>query len=207
MFQQRSDEWYEERRGKATSSCIHKLLGIKGLGETGKTYAFEMAVEIVEGIDFEDGYVSFDMQTGIDREPLAFDKFKRLKSLNFLTVKESTFKALGMNTGGTPDGEVSDNSGLEIKCPKAVKFFRIVANGISELDQSWKDQAQHQMWVFGFKQVYFFVYTIYNGEEKWHEIIIHRDEERIDLIKKRLDEWVLFRDEYVELIKSNRQYD
>lgn len=206
MFQQRSEEWYEERKGKATSSCINKILGVKGLGETGKSYAFEMAVEIVEGIDLEDSYVSYDMQIGVDREPLAFDKFRALKSLNFLTVKESTFKALGDNTGGTPDGEVSDNSGLEIKCPKAVKFFKIVANGVDELDQSWLDQAQHQMYVFGFKQVYFFIYTIYNGEEKWHEIIIPRNEERIELIKKRLSEWVLVRDEYVKLLQSNKQY-
>lgn len=206
MLQQRSQEWYEERRGKATSSCISKLLGVKGLGETGKSYAFEMAVEIVEGIDTEENYVSFDMQVGIEREPLAFDKFKQLKSLQFLTVKESTFKALGKDTGGTPDGEVSDNSGLEIKCPKAVKFFRIVAKGVEELDQSWIDQAQHQMMVFGFKQVYFFIYCIYNGEEKWHEIVLPRNEERISLIKSRLTEWVKYRDEYVELIKSNKQY-
>ena len=42
---QRSEEWFKQREGRATASEIHKLMGIKGLGETGKTYAFEKAIE------------------------------------------------------------------------------------------------------------------------------------------------------------------
>ena len=41
---QRSSEWFKERWGKFTASSIHKLLGIRGLGETGKTYAIERAI-------------------------------------------------------------------------------------------------------------------------------------------------------------------
>ncbi len=41
----------------------------------------------------------------------------------------------------------------------------------------------------------------------WHEIIIQRDEVMIDLIKKRIDEAVIIRDEYVEKLRSNIQFN
>lgn len=199
-----SEEWYKARYGKFTSSNIHSLMGAKGLGDTGRTYAFELAVEILHGRDLEDNYVSFDMNVGIEREPYAFDQFKQNKSLQFLTVEPCSFKALGDNTGSTPDGIVSDNSGLEIKCPKSKNFFRIVAT--NEVDKKWYDQMQHQMYVWGFKQTYFFTYTIYNSVPMWHEIVFQRDEERIELMKSRISEATTIRDEFVEAIKRNRQY-
>mgnify|MGYP003473559635 FL=1 len=45
--EQRSQEWYDLRKGVFTSSEAHKLLGIKGLGQTGETYALEKAIEII----------------------------------------------------------------------------------------------------------------------------------------------------------------
>ena len=45
MSEQRSNEWLEQRYGKFTSSEIHKLLGVRGLGETGKNYAIDKAIE------------------------------------------------------------------------------------------------------------------------------------------------------------------
>lgn len=201
---QRSPEWYAKRRGKFTSSRINDLMGIKGLGKTGETYAFEMAVDIAEGWDEDDTFMSYDMKVGVEMEPYAFQKFKQLKSTEFLEVNECGFFALNDNTGGSPDGLVSDNSVLEIKCPKPNKLFRLITDGI--IDQVYIDQMQHQIWVTAAKQAYFFNYCIRNGEEKWHEIIVPRDQSRIDLIKTRIDEAVVIRDQYVELLKSNRQY-
>ena len=73
-MQQRSKEWFEARRGKFTSSEIHKLMGIKGLGKTGETYCFEKACEVVFGIDEDANFESFDMQRGTELEPYAFEK-------------------------------------------------------------------------------------------------------------------------------------
>ena len=68
---QGTDEWFENRKGKFTGSKIANLLGIKGLGKTGETYAFEQAVEKLYG-RLEDSFLSYDMQRGIDLETLAF---------------------------------------------------------------------------------------------------------------------------------------
>ena len=39
-------EWFDQRLGKFTSSRIHELMGIKGLGKTGESYAFEISVSV-----------------------------------------------------------------------------------------------------------------------------------------------------------------
>lgn len=200
---QRSPEWYAKRNGKFTSSRINDLMGIKGLGKTGETYAFELAVDIVEGRN-DDDFMSYDMKVGVETEPYAFDQFRQNKSIEFLEVNTCDFFELNSNTGGSPDGIVSDNSVLEIKCPKPNKLFRLVVDGL--IDQVYIDQMQHQMWVTGCKQAYFFNYCIYNGEPKWHEIIVPRDQDRIDLMKVRINEAVILRDQFIDLLKSNRQY-
>jgi len=64
-MEQRTAEWHNARLGKFTASEIHKLMGVKGLGETGKTYAFEKAIEQLYGL-IDENFVSFDMQIGFD---------------------------------------------------------------------------------------------------------------------------------------------
>lgn len=201
---QRSPEWYTKRLGKFTSSRINDLMGVKGLGKIGETYAFELAVEIVEGKNDEDAFMSYDMKMGVENEPYAFEQFKRNKSVDFITVEPCDFFELNSNTGGSPDGIVSDGAVLEIKCPKPNKLFRLVVDGI--IDQVYIDQMQHQMWVTGLDRAYFFNYCIYNGEPKWHEIVVPRDQSRIVLIKERIEEAAGIRDKFVEQLKSNRQY-
>ena len=46
-MEQRSDEWYEIRRGKFTASEIHKLMGVKGLGKTGLTYIDDVVADML----------------------------------------------------------------------------------------------------------------------------------------------------------------
>jgi putative phage-type endonuclease len=202
---QRTPEWYAKRRGKFTSSRINELMGIKGLGKTGESYAFELAVEITNGLDLSDDYVSFDMQRGIEHEPLAFNKFAELKEVDFLSVIKCDFFELNKNTGGSPDGLVSDNSVLEIKCPKPNKFFRLVCDNV--IDACYIDQMQHQMFVTGTERAYFFNYLIYNGTPLWHEIVVERDQARINLMKQRIDEAVVIRDHFVELLNEKKQWD
>jgi len=205
MSGQRSAEWFAQRAGKFTSSRISELMGIKGLNDLGRTYAFDMAVELFEGRNLDEDFVSFDMQRGIDLEPLAFECFKELKKLDFLKVTESDFIKLNEDTGGSPDGHVSDNSGLEIKCPKPNKFFKLVCN--NEIDAKYLDQMQHQMMCSNTIQTYFFNYIIYNGKPMYHEIIVLRNEERIELIKARIKEAVIIRDEYISQLESKQQWN
>jgi exodeoxyribonuclease (lambda-induced) len=201
-MEQRTAEWHNERLGLFTASEIHKLMGIKGLGEMGKTYAFEKAVETLFG-KVEDNFVSYDMERGIELEPLAFAKFKELKSLEFLEVEECGFFKKDFY-GASPDGLVSDNAVLEIKCPKAGTFFKLVVD--NEIDKKYFYQMQHQMMCTGKDKAYFFNYFIFEGQEYWHEIIVEKDEKVCDLIQDRILEAEQIKKEYINKLKSNKQW-
>ena len=203
MLEQRSEEWFNARLGRFTASEISKLMGIKGLGKTGETYAIEKAIESVAGKD-EREIFSADLKRGVELEPLAFKKFAETKFFDFLDVEETTFFEYGDHSGATPDGLVSDNSNLEIKCPQLVKFYKIVADG--EIDTVYDWQMQHQMLCTDREKSYFFNYIIDKGIEYWHEIVIPREEKKIDLIKVRLDEAIEIKLNYIAKITANKQW-
>lgn len=203
MLEQRSEEWFNARLGRFTASEISKLMGVKGLGKTGESYAIEKAIESVAGKDDREIF-SGDLKRGVELEPLAFKKFAENKFFDFLDVEETTFFEYGDHSGATPDGLVSDNSILEIKCPQLVKFYKIVADG--EIDTVYEWQMQHQMLCADRENSYFFNYIIDKGIEYWHEIIVNRDEKKIDLIKSRLNEAIEIKLNYIEKINSNKQW-
>lgn len=200
---QRVDSWYKERKGKFTASEIHKLMGIKGLGETGKTYAIEKAIEEVFDV-IEDNFISFDMQRGIDLEPLAFAKFSELKQLDFISVEHCGFISNNENSGSSPDGLVSDNSVLEIKCPKNETFFKLVVS--NEIDKKYFYQMQKQIDDTDSEKAYFFNYCVINGVEYWHEIIVNRCDETIKLMNERIKEAAEIKKEFIKQLNKNKQW-
>jgi len=202
-IQQRSLDWQNQRLGKFTASEIYKLMGIKALGETGKSYAFDKAVETVFG-EVEENFVSYDMQVGIDTEPLAFAKFKELKSLQFIEVKNCGFFNVGKNSGASPDGLVGEDAILEIKCPKASTFFKLVAT--NEIDTKYLYQMQMQMMATNRKKAHFFNYFVFEGKEYWHEIIIEQDEAICDKIWDRILEAEKEKENYIKLLTENKQF-
>jgi exodeoxyribonuclease (lambda-induced) len=201
--EQRSENWKIERYGKFSASEIIKLLGVRGLGETGKTYAIEKAIEELYG-EMEENFVSFDMQRGIELEPLAFAKFKELKELEFLEVTNCSFFKFNEDAGASPDGLVSDDAVLEIKCPKSTTFFELVAT--NEIDKKYYAQMQMQMLCTNRNKAYFFNYLIHEGTEYHHEIIVEREEVMIELIKTRLNEAIEIKKEYINKINTNKQW-
>lgn len=204
MSEQRTNEWHLQRYGKFTSSRFNDLMGIKGLGKTGETYAFEMACDIVMGLDLEDNYVSYDMQKGIELEPYAFEQFKAMVASDFLTVETCGFITINDYSGGSPDGIVNGTDPLEIKCPKRNKFLRLVADEI--IDQVYIDQMQHQMWALNAEKAYFHNYIVFNGVEYGHTIEVPRKEERIDLMKVRLIEAIEIREDFINKLNKNKQH-
>ena len=203
QIEQRSDEWRKQRHGKFSASEIHKLMGIRGLGETGKSYAIEKAIEQLYG-DVDENFISYDMERGIELEPLAFEKFKELKSLEFVDVLNCGFFTLSDSAGASPDGLVGHDAVLEIKCPKASTFFKLVAT--NEIDQKYFYQMQMQMICTGRDKAYFFNYIIIEGLEYWHTIIVERDATLCDKIIERIAEAIQIKEEYINKINNNKQF-
>ena len=205
-MEQRTEIWFNSRKGRFTASRISELLGIKGLGLTGENYAFEKATELVFGLYEEESFTSYDMQRGINLEPFAFRKFKELKTFSFLEVKESFFFPYTDNAGASPDGLVGEDCILEIKCPRPNKFFKLVSNGIEAIDKIYIDQMQMQMLCTGRNKAYLFNYLIHEGTEYYHEIIVERDELIVEKIKERLKEAIEIKLEYINKINKNQQW-
>lgn len=203
---QRSNDWFEARKGRFTASDIHKLLGVRGLGQTGESYIFEKAVEELFGLNEEDEFTSKDIQRGVTLEPLAFRKFQELKEFDFIEVQETTFFPYGLHAGASPDGLVGNDSILEIKCPRPNKFFNLVAKGIDAIDKEYIAQMQMQMLCTNSVKAYFFNYIIFNGFEMWHEIEVLRDDVQIELIKQRIEDAILIKNQYIEELKENKQF-
>lgn len=206
MSEQRSNEWFNQRLGRFTASQISQLMGVKGLGETGNTLAFDKAIEIVFGRDESWNVETWDMKRGKDQEQEAFELFEQLKAQQFIEVQKASFFPLGANSGASPDGLVGTDAVLEIKCPRPEKFFRIVKDGVSALDKSWTDQIQLEMKCTNSTKCYFFVFLKWQGENLYHELEIEYDAQRVDLILKRIEQAVIIRDEYVNELKTNKQF-
>mgnify|MGYP003643788334 CR=1 FL=1 len=202
-MEQRTLEWHEARKGKFTASEIYKLMGVRGLGETGKTYAIDKAIEELYG-DMEENFVSYDMERGTELEPLAFSKFSEIMDLDFILVNTCGFIDICENSGASPDGIVQENDILEIKCPKSSGFFKLVAT--NEIKDQYLYQMQMQMLATGGQKAYFFNYMIHEGLEYYHTITINRDDSVIDLMQQRISEAVKIKNEYINKIKNNRQW-
>jgi exodeoxyribonuclease (lambda-induced) len=198
---QRSEEWFKDRYGKFTASKIIDLLGVKGMGLTGETYAIDKAIEQLYG-EVEEGFTSKDMQRGIDLEPIAFAKFKEVHPN--LNVQNCSFFTYGEHAGASPDGLIDDDAILEIKCPKGKKFFRLVAE--ENIDKIYVAQMQMQMLATNRNKAYFFNYLEVNDKVYHHTIIVERDEDMIELIKERLEQAITIKKEYIEKIESKRQW-
>jgi len=228
QIQQRSPEWHKQRAKKFTASKIvslcadgsrkmteEELIEFKkenpksrktttwDIPEGLKTYALEKAIDFFVDPD-EDTFLSQAVEDGKETEPLAFEKFQSIKAMEFLEVSEAEFICKDGVSGSSPDGIVSNNSVLEIKCPNKTTFFRVVLTG--EIDKKYFFQMQKQMKDTGATQCYYFVYYIQDGEQYWHEIVVPRCKETIALIEERILIAVKLRDEYVQTITKNAQW-
>jgi exodeoxyribonuclease (lambda-induced) len=195
---QRSDNWRKARHGKFSASQIHRLLGLKGLGESGKTYALEKAIEEMYGdLEGDGGFVSFDMQRGIDLEPRVFDLFKE----QYPSAEKCSFFVIDEHSGASPDGLEGDDAVIEIKCPKSEKFFKITS-GALPMEKVYYAQMQMQMLATGRIKAYFVNYIRHDSQDYIHIQLVDRDEAMINLIQERIAEAVIIKNEHIEKLKQ-----
>ena len=132
-MEQRSEEWYEIRRGKFTASNIHKLMGVKGLGKTGLTYIDEVVADMLSDESEDERFENKAMRWGIDWEPVAAAWYA--KAFN-KELEERGFVLYSKDAGASPDRLIVDEKkGIEIKCPfnRANHLKHLKLNDASEL--------------------------------------------------------------------------
>lgn len=149
MEEQRTDEWFEKRRGKITGSAFNEVMNFTAKGEPGagrKNLVIRLAIERVAD-DRVETYQNFAMQRGIELEPFARAAYEAktgawVDQIDFIDHPKHPF------IGVSPDGLIDTNGMAEFKCPESQhKHFGALTNSAHVREYWW--QLQGQLWVAG----------------------------------------------------------
>lgn len=198
---QNSDEWFDLRLGKITSSNFDKICANMGksFGNPAKEYAQQKALERVTNKRYEDGYTNSYMERGQQLEPLAIDRYE---IETFSEVKNGGFSSINVY-GDSTDGMIGSNGCIEIKSviPKT-HWKNIQREGC---DPSYKWQIQGHLLISDKDWCDYVSYCPEFPYEK--QIYIQRIEKEINMqdeLKERLIEFEELVKHYVKLLTNDR---
>lgn len=128
-LEQGSDAWLQTRCGLLTASTIGKLLTPKldvANNDTSRGLTEMLVAERITGhVDYV--HPSFDMQLGTLNEPLArslyADQYEPVHEIGF-AIRDIG----GLKLGGSPDGLVGEQGGIEIKSRRPRSHLRTILN-------------------------------------------------------------------------------
>lgn len=143
MDEQRSDDWFTSRLGKATASRFADIM--RGSRLAGwKNYKAQLVAERLTGRR-EETWTSREMQHGIDTEPLA----RLMYSLHSGHIVELTgfIPHTELAAGASPDGLIGDDGGLEIKCPNSATHLHTLRS--AKVPVQYLPQIYGALWITG----------------------------------------------------------
>lgn len=142
-MEQRSAEWFAIRCGKATASRIADVVARtrSGYSASRANYEAELIAERLTG-QTASGYTNAAMQWGIDTEPEARAAYEfrhdcEVEEVGFLIHPRIS------ESGASPDGLVSDDGMVEIKCPNTATHIDALLGG--PIPAKYLTQMQWQM--------------------------------------------------------------
>jgi len=194
--QQNSQEWFDLRAGKITSSNFGTVCANmgKGFGDPAKRYAMKLAIERITGMPLDEGYSNVYMDRGHELEPMARHLYEEE---TFETVNNGGFFSNG-NIGCSPDGMVRDGM-IEIKSVVYnTQFERLIKGGY---DTKYKWQIEGNMLITGAAWCDFVSYCPELPENK--QLYVYRvepDPDRIKALLERLEEFEQLINDYSQIL-------
>lgn len=152
--EQRSSDWYALRAGKLTGSHadVPHAQPKKGATESvqRRDLRLALALERITGRSLDtDGYVSKDMQRGIDLEPAAFAAYEAATGV--LVQRVGFVEREQLAIGCSPDGVVIEGGRIvglvSLKCPKSATHWEYIADGVHPSE--YLAQSMHELLVTG----------------------------------------------------------
>jgi hypothetical protein len=134
--------WLQERAGKITASCFSDVLA-KGTGKVRETYMRRLLGELLSGKPYV-GYKNANMERGNEQEPFARMAYEAqtgniVEEVGFIPHPLYDF------AGGSPDGLIDEDGGIEIKSVMPhVQAITILDGGYPS---AHKAQIQGCLWV------------------------------------------------------------
>lgn len=193
---QGSTDWFIDRLGIPTGSMFHRLLTPRLKPSSSATaYLFEILAEDFAPIP-HDGSAGAWADRGIEMEAEAvkwyeFDRDVKVEQVGFIMSDDGS-------TGGSPDGLVGDDGGVEIKCKKLTTHIGYL---LGEDEHHHRCQCQGYLWITGRKwwDLVFYnpilppVVRRYEPEQEWLDAFLPQ----LEKFQARLSEArARLRDEY-----------
>lgn len=197
---QNSDEWFDLRLGRATSSNFGKIMANedKAFGIPAKEYAQKIALERVTGVrDESSSYTNASMLRGHELEPIACELYE---IETFTTVTNGGFNSYA-DLGDSPDGNVGDNGCIEIKSVIPTTHWKRLKLGGFDTAYQW--QIHGHIWLGKKEYCDFVSYCPEMPNSK--QLYIHRierDEEIIERMKIRLNDFIKLVEQNVEILEA-----
>ena len=196
-IEQGTEAWFNARAEKMTASNACAI-GNNGAGF--KTYINNLMAETYSSA-IKESYTNEDMERGNELEALARTVYE-METGN--EVEEVGFIELDEFTGCSPDGLIGEDGGLEIKCLKDEKYFKVLLEGIETVLSDYIWQIQMCLYVTGRK---WWDLVLYNPNYKKSILIlkVYPDKKYIDKLIIGLEtgkeKIKLIKDKYNKLIK------
>jgi len=186
--EQNSDEWFEMRGGRLTSSKLPVIMANfgKAFGEPAKKYAANIAIEQITGAAIPSDYSNSHMERGHEQEPLARMLYEES---TFTDVSNGGFYGSDF-IGCSPDGLVGADGVIEIKSVIPAIHFATVKR--QALDPAYRWQCIGNLKFTGREWLDFVSYCQNFPEGKQlfiHRLIATELEEEFKMIDERVSEF------------------
>lgn len=200
--EQNTDEWFDLRAGKLTSSKMGVIMANfgKSFGEPAKKYAVNIAIEQITGNPIQSTFSNEHMERGHEQEPIARTLYERE---SFCKVTNGGFFQSDF-IGCSPDGMVNNDGVIEIKSVIAPVHFASIKR--NTFDPAYKWQCIANMKFTGSDWLDFISFCADFPAGK--QLFIHRLErddyaEEFKMIDERVAEFKILVDESRQFIIEN----
>lgn len=198
--QQNTDEWFDLRLKKITSSNFDKIMANEGkaFGNPAIEYAQKKATEIVTGVRDERGFKGKYFEDGHMIEPLAISAYEMD---TFCEVTNGGFNHWQIY-GDSPDGNIGDVGCIEIKGVIQNTQWKRLKKGGYDLAYKW--QIQGHIWL-GNKQWCDFISFCPEMpiDKQLYVYRVFKDEEMIERLYDRLIEFYKEVNKNVDILTNN----
>ena len=142
-MEQRTEEWFAARLGKVTASRVADVIARTktGYSASRENYMAQLICERMTG-QKQESFTNAAMEWGTENEPLARAAYEAEKGVLVDEVGLLDHPFIPM-AAASPDGLVSDDGMLEIKCPNTATHFDTLLKG--DVPSKYIPQMQWQM--------------------------------------------------------------
>jgi predicted phage-related endonuclease len=200
FVEQRTQDWYEARLGKATASRFKDILATIGKGEAAarRNYRAQIVVERLTG-NTPDRFNSAAMEWGSETEELA--KTIYMMKTDIAVEDAGFYQHPTIAAGASPDGLIGTDGLLEIKCRNTANHIETLKTGYVPLE--YIPQIQGQLWLTSRKWCDFVSFDPDMPENAQIFIRrINREEEYIQRLERQVITFLKEVDADVNYIKS-----